>query len=213
MNLNCLFENEPFYSIIFCNRVSLVFESCRIVCETTSSGGEKSGHASVKVRGGGLGLSAQIFSFQVNSSQHALIKPGYANLAHFLVKVPPQMHAKSCTCSVWTHFRPIIWKLNGLNTGATNIVPLSIRLLQTADCGLLTKMHVNPLDVYRNSCSTPWESQPRQGFPIMLEQVNKHLKNKDISGAFSHPVRKQHLLWILACFPPEFGSVTDMGTQ
>ncbi|XP_076597731.1 plexin-B1 isoform X1 [Chaetodon auriga] len=38
--------------------------SSRIVCETTSSGGEKSGQASVKVRGGGLGLSAQIFSFQ-----------------------------------------------------------------------------------------------------------------------------------------------------
>ncbi|XP_059189310.1 plexin-B1 [Centropristis striata] len=38
--------------------------SSRIVCQTTSSGGEKSGQASVKVRGGGLGLSAQIFSFQ-----------------------------------------------------------------------------------------------------------------------------------------------------
>ncbi|KAF3696546.1 Plexin-B1 Semaphorin receptor SEP Precursor [Channa argus] len=38
--------------------------SSRIVCETTSSGLEKSGQASVKVRGGGLGLSAQIFSFQ-----------------------------------------------------------------------------------------------------------------------------------------------------
>ncbi|XP_076015479.1 plexin-B1 isoform X2 [Genypterus blacodes] len=38
--------------------------SSRIVCETTSSGGEKSGQASVKVRGGGLGLSAQTFSFQ-----------------------------------------------------------------------------------------------------------------------------------------------------
>ncbi|XP_065817496.1 plexin-B1-like isoform X2 [Labrus bergylta] len=38
--------------------------SSRIVCETTSSGGEKSGQASVKVRGGGLGLSAQVFSFQ-----------------------------------------------------------------------------------------------------------------------------------------------------
>ncbi|XP_062283826.1 plexin-B1-like [Scomber scombrus] len=38
--------------------------SSRIVCETSSSGGEKSGQASVKVRGGGLGLSAQIFSFQ-----------------------------------------------------------------------------------------------------------------------------------------------------
>ncbi|CAN9515862.1 unnamed protein product [Ophioblennius macclurei] len=38
--------------------------SSRIVCETTGSGGEKSGQASVKVRGGGLGLSAQVFSFQ-----------------------------------------------------------------------------------------------------------------------------------------------------
>ncbi|XP_068453440.1 plexin-B1 [Clinocottus analis] len=38
--------------------------SSRIVCETRSSGEEKSGQASVKVRGGGLGLSAQIFSFQ-----------------------------------------------------------------------------------------------------------------------------------------------------
>ncbi|XP_060914554.1 plexin-B1 isoform X2 [Labrus mixtus] len=38
--------------------------SSRIVCETTSSGGEKNGQASVKVRGGGLGLSAQVFSFQ-----------------------------------------------------------------------------------------------------------------------------------------------------
>lgn len=40
--------------------------SCRIVCETASSGEEMSGHVSVKVRGGGLGLSAQIFSFQVS---------------------------------------------------------------------------------------------------------------------------------------------------
>ncbi|XP_040048740.2 plexin-B1 isoform X3 [Gasterosteus aculeatus] len=38
--------------------------SSRIVCETTSSGREKSGQASVRVSGGGLGLSAQIFSFQ-----------------------------------------------------------------------------------------------------------------------------------------------------
>ncbi|KAJ0064660.1 hypothetical protein NL108_011519, partial [Boleophthalmus pectinirostris] len=38
--------------------------SSRIVCETSSSGGERSGHASVRVRGGGLGLSPQIFSFQ-----------------------------------------------------------------------------------------------------------------------------------------------------
>ncbi|KAM9856306.1 plexin-B1-like [Aulostomus maculatus] len=38
--------------------------SSRIVCETTKSDGEQSGQASVKVRGGGLGLSAQVFSFQ-----------------------------------------------------------------------------------------------------------------------------------------------------
>ncbi|XP_053705900.1 plexin-B1-like isoform X1 [Synchiropus splendidus] len=38
--------------------------SSRIVCETTGSGGERSGQASVKVRGGGLGLSAQTFRFQ-----------------------------------------------------------------------------------------------------------------------------------------------------
>ncbi|CAB1336795.1 unnamed protein product, partial [Coregonus sp. 'balchen'] len=38
--------------------------SSRILCETTASGGEKSGQASVEVRGGGLGLSGQRFSFQ-----------------------------------------------------------------------------------------------------------------------------------------------------
>lgn len=38
--------------------------SSRIVCQTSSSGGERSGHVSVRVRGGGLGLSPQIFSFQ-----------------------------------------------------------------------------------------------------------------------------------------------------
>ncbi|KAM4563998.1 plexin-B1 isoform 2-T2 [Odontesthes bonariensis] len=38
--------------------------SSRIVCETTSSGSERSGHASVQVREGVVGLSAQIFSFQ-----------------------------------------------------------------------------------------------------------------------------------------------------
>uniref|UniRef100_A0A665T6W7 Plexin b1a n=1 Tax=Echeneis naucrates TaxID=173247 RepID=A0A665T6W7_ECHNA len=38
--------------------------SSRIVCETTRSGREKSGQASVKVSGGGVGLSAQVFSFQ-----------------------------------------------------------------------------------------------------------------------------------------------------
>lgn len=42
----------------------------RIVCETSSSEEERRGHASVEVRGGGgLGVSAQIFSFQVNPSK------------------------------------------------------------------------------------------------------------------------------------------------
>ncbi|MEQ2274634.1 hypothetical protein XENORESO_003113 [Xenotaenia resolanae] len=48
-----------------CNIIHSRYEvSSRIVCETTSSGGEIRGHASVRVRGGGHGLSAQIFSFQ-----------------------------------------------------------------------------------------------------------------------------------------------------
>ncbi|XP_047227195.1 plexin-B1-like [Girardinichthys multiradiatus] len=48
-----------------CNVIHSRYEvSSRIVCETTSSGGEIRGHASVRVRGGGHGLSAQIFSFQ-----------------------------------------------------------------------------------------------------------------------------------------------------
>ncbi|KAM8755454.1 plexin-B1-like isoform 2-T2 [Acanthopagrus schlegelii] len=48
-----------------CNVIHSRYEvSSRIVCETTSSEKEKSGHASVKVRGGGLGLSAQVFRFQ-----------------------------------------------------------------------------------------------------------------------------------------------------
>uniref|UniRef100_M3ZGB1 Plexin B1 n=1 Tax=Xiphophorus maculatus TaxID=8083 RepID=M3ZGB1_XIPMA len=38
--------------------------SSRIVCETTSSGRETRGHASVSVRGGGHGISAHTFSFQ-----------------------------------------------------------------------------------------------------------------------------------------------------
>ncbi|XP_036008050.1 plexin-B1 isoform X3 [Fundulus heteroclitus] len=38
--------------------------SSRIVCETKASEVEKEGHASVRVRGGGHGRSAQIFSFQ-----------------------------------------------------------------------------------------------------------------------------------------------------
>lgn len=73
---------------VFCNCDSLVPLSCRIVCETTSSGGEKSGHTSVKVRGGGLGLSAQIFSFQVNTatiSVYAHERPGYSEKSGNLV--------------------------------------------------------------------------------------------------------------------------------
>ncbi|XP_077370887.1 plexin-B1 isoform X1 [Festucalex cinctus] len=48
-----------------CNVIHSRYEiSSRIVCETTSSRGEKSGQASVKVKGGGLGVSAQTFRFQ-----------------------------------------------------------------------------------------------------------------------------------------------------
>nr|XP_012779810.2 plexin-B1 isoform X2 [Maylandia zebra] len=48
-----------------CNVIHSRYEvSSRIVCETTSSGGEKSEKASVKVMGGGVGLSAQCFHFQ-----------------------------------------------------------------------------------------------------------------------------------------------------
>ncbi|XP_061689967.1 plexin-B1-like [Syngnathoides biaculeatus] len=48
-----------------CNVIHSRYEiSSRIVCETTRSQGEKSGQASVKVSGGGLGLSTQTFSFQ-----------------------------------------------------------------------------------------------------------------------------------------------------
>ncbi|XP_056241782.1 plexin-B1 isoform X2 [Seriola aureovittata] len=58
-------QNSVTVAGIPCSVIHSRYEvSSRIVCETTSSGGEKSGQASVKVRGGGLGLSAQIFSFQ-----------------------------------------------------------------------------------------------------------------------------------------------------
>lgn len=57
------------FSFLLSFSLIVMTASCRIVCETTSSGREKSGQASVKVRGGGLGLSAQIFNFQVNSSE------------------------------------------------------------------------------------------------------------------------------------------------
>ncbi len=36
-----------------------------IVCETTASAGEQSGHVSVQVKGGGIGQSAQRFRYQV----------------------------------------------------------------------------------------------------------------------------------------------------
>ncbi|XP_067302725.1 plexin-B1 isoform X4 [Pseudorasbora parva] len=38
--------------------------SSRIVCETTASAGEQSGHVSVQVKGGGIGQSAQRFRYQ-----------------------------------------------------------------------------------------------------------------------------------------------------
>ncbi|XP_033943662.1 plexin-B1 isoform X2 [Pseudochaenichthys georgianus] len=58
-------QNSVTVAGVPCSVISSRYEvSSRIVCETTSSGGEKSGLASVKVRGGGLGLSAQIFRFQ-----------------------------------------------------------------------------------------------------------------------------------------------------
>ncbi|XP_030279097.1 plexin-B1-like isoform X2 [Sparus aurata] len=58
-------QNSVQVAGVHCNVIHSRYEvSSRIVCETTSSEKEKSGHASVKVRGGGLGLSAQVFRFQ-----------------------------------------------------------------------------------------------------------------------------------------------------
>ncbi|XP_068193310.1 plexin-B1 [Antennarius striatus] len=58
-------QNSVTVAGIPCNIIHSRYEvSSRIICETTSSGGERRGQASVKVSGGGLGLSAQIFSFQ-----------------------------------------------------------------------------------------------------------------------------------------------------
>ncbi|KAK7884780.1 hypothetical protein WMY93_027903 [Mugilogobius chulae] len=58
-------QNSVTVAGVACHVIHTRYEvSSRIVCETSSSGGEKSGHASVRVRGGGLGLSPQIFSFQ-----------------------------------------------------------------------------------------------------------------------------------------------------
>ncbi|CAJ1055264.1 plexin-B1 isoform X2 [Xyrichtys novacula] len=58
-------QNSVTVAGIPCSVIHSRYEvSSRIVCETTRSEGERSGQASVKVRGGGLGLSAQVFSFQ-----------------------------------------------------------------------------------------------------------------------------------------------------
>ncbi|KAM9343212.1 plexin-B1 [Pholidichthys leucotaenia] len=58
-------ENSVTVAGVPCSVIHSRYEvSSRIVCETMASGGELSGQASVKVRGGGLGLSAQVFSFQ-----------------------------------------------------------------------------------------------------------------------------------------------------
>ncbi|KAI2663431.1 Plexin-B1 [Labeo rohita] len=48
-----------------CTVIPHLYEiSSRIICTTTASGEEKSGHVSVKVSGGGFGLSSQSFSYQ-----------------------------------------------------------------------------------------------------------------------------------------------------
>ncbi|XP_003198833.3 plexin-B1 [Danio rerio] len=48
-----------------CTVIPHLYEiSTRIICTTTASGKEKSGHISVRVSGGGFGLSSQIFSYQ-----------------------------------------------------------------------------------------------------------------------------------------------------
>ncbi|KAM4611051.1 plexin-B1 [Polymixia lowei] len=58
-------QNSVTVARVPCNVIHSRYEvSSRIVCETTGSGGEKNGQASVRVRGGGHGLSAQTFSFQ-----------------------------------------------------------------------------------------------------------------------------------------------------
>jgi len=42
----------------------------RIVCKTRASGGEKVGRVSVEVSGGEVGLSSQMFSYQVSIHTH-----------------------------------------------------------------------------------------------------------------------------------------------
>uniref|UniRef100_A0A3B4TZC0 Plexin-B1 n=1 Tax=Seriola dumerili TaxID=41447 RepID=A0A3B4TZC0_SERDU len=50
---------------VACTVIPSLYEvSSRIVCRTKASGGEKVGHVSVKVSGGGFGLSSQTFSYQ-----------------------------------------------------------------------------------------------------------------------------------------------------
>ncbi|XP_055747345.1 plexin-B1-like isoform X2 [Salvelinus fontinalis] len=58
-------QNSVTLAGVPCTVINSRYEiSSRIVCETTASGGQKSGQASVEVRGGGLGFSGQRFSFQ-----------------------------------------------------------------------------------------------------------------------------------------------------
>uniref|UniRef100_A0A673NL33 Plexin-B1 n=1 Tax=Sinocyclocheilus rhinocerous TaxID=307959 RepID=A0A673NL33_9TELE len=50
---------------VSCTVIPHLYEiSSRIICTTTASGEEKSGHVSVRVSGGGFGLSSQRFSYQ-----------------------------------------------------------------------------------------------------------------------------------------------------
>uniref|UniRef100_A0A8C7F473 Plexin-B1 n=1 Tax=Oncorhynchus kisutch TaxID=8019 RepID=A0A8C7F473_ONCKI len=58
-------QNSVTLAGVPCTVINSRYEiSSRIVCETTASGGQKSGQASVEVKGGGLGLSSHRFSFQ-----------------------------------------------------------------------------------------------------------------------------------------------------
>lgn len=53
-------------------RVNSAGSACgvRIVCKTHASGGEKVGQVSVEVNGGEVGLSSQMFSYQVSVHTH-----------------------------------------------------------------------------------------------------------------------------------------------
>ncbi|XP_054642757.1 plexin-B1-like isoform X2 [Dunckerocampus dactyliophorus] len=58
-------QNSVTVAGVSCSVINSRYEvSSRIVCETTSSDGETSGQASVRVRGGALGWSDQTFSFK-----------------------------------------------------------------------------------------------------------------------------------------------------